>query len=207
MGPPRRSSEQRRVELAEAALDIIAKRGIAALTTRALAEHVGLTTGALFRHFPSLDELLIAVVARVDTVLEQTYPPPELPAAERLWRFVEARSAAVGMRRGILGLVLSEQFRLALPPSGSRRLAAAVRRTREFISETLAEAQRAGDVRDDTPAEALTEIVVGTVLALALAPGAPVGPAASGAVRDALERLLRPQEAAPGERRPRPRSA
>ncbi|MBW2380322.1 MAG: helix-turn-helix transcriptional regulator, partial [Deltaproteobacteria bacterium] len=110
----RRSSEVRQLELTDAALHIIATRGITALSTRSLAEQVGFSSGAIFRHFASLDALLDAVVARVEAVLDSTYPHRELPAQERLQRFVEARSAAVGDQVGILRLVLSEQFLLAL---------------------------------------------------------------------------------------------
>lgn len=167
MSEHRRPTEERRVELIDAALHIIATRGITALSTRTLAAEVGLSSGALFRHFPTLDALLDGVVGRVEAVLESTYPPAELPPAERLARFVEARSTAVGERLGILRLLQSEQFRLALPADGSERLAKCVRRTRRFLADCLREGQLAGDFRADLPAEALTMIVVGTVQALA----------------------------------------
>ena len=55
--------------MTDAALHIIATRGIAALTTRSLADEVGLTSGAIFKHFQSLDVLLEAVVARANRPL------------------------------------------------------------------------------------------------------------------------------------------
>ena len=132
MGEFRRTSSDRRVELTDAALHIIATRGIAAVSTSSLAAQVGLSTGAIFRHFPSLEALLDAVVARVEAVLESTYPPSTLPPVERLERFIEARSTAVGNQLGILRLVLSDQFLLALPERGSARLSACVQKTRAF---------------------------------------------------------------------------
>lgn len=170
MGEIRRTSEDRRVELTDAALRIIATKGIAALNTRTLAAEVGLSTGAIFRHFASLEALLDAVVARVETVLEATYPPKTLPPVERLERFIEARGTAVGAQLGILRLVLSEQFLLALPKGSSRRLSGCVKKTRAFVSECLRDAQATGDVRDDLPVETLAPIVMGTVQMLALSP-------------------------------------
>ncbi len=166
----RRTSEDRQLELIDAALHIIATRGIAALSTSGLAAHVGLTTGAIFRHFASLEALLDAVVARVEALLESTYPPPTLPAVERLERFIEARSTAVGSQLGILRLVLSEQFLLALPKRGSARLAACVQKTRTFVLECVREGQAAGTLRSDLPAKTLAPIVMGTVQMLALSP-------------------------------------
>jgi AcrR family transcriptional regulator len=166
----RRASEDRQVELTDAALRIIATKGIAALTTRSLADEVGLSSGAIFRHFASLEALLDAVVARVEAVLDSTYPPPTLPPVERLERFIEARSTAVGSQLGILRLVLSEQFLLALPKRGSARLSACVQKTRGFVLDCVRQGQDSGALRGDLPAETLAPIVMGTVQMLALAP-------------------------------------
>jgi len=193
MADSRRSSEARQVELTDAALHIIATRGITALGTRSLAEQVGLSSGAIFRHFASLDALLDAVVARVEAVLESTYPPKDLPAPERLQRFVEARSAAVGAQVGILRLVLSEQFLLALPESGSERLSACVQRTRDFVRDCLREGQEAGQFRADVDVYALAVIVMGTIQMLAFSTAKPRQRAAQAqAVRDGLVALLQP---------------
>ena len=189
----RRPTDERRGELTDAALRIIATRGIAELTTRALAEEVGLTSGAMFRHFPSLDALLDAVVHRVEGVLDATFPPEDLPPLERLERFVDARSTAVGANLGIMRLVLSEQFALSLPHDGSRRLSACVAKTKRFLGGCIAEGQADGTIRDDVPAPALGAIVMGATQALALGSHAP---AAATTIRRGLVTLLRPAEAA-----------
>ena len=189
----RRSSEVRQVELTDTALHIIATKGIAALTTRSLAEHVGLTSGAIFRHFPSIEALLDAVVARVEAVLESTYPRSDLPPRERIEKFVAARSAAIGSQVGIVRLVLSEQFLLALPEGGSLRLTACVHRTRDFLRQCIREGQTKGEIRKDLDADALAVVVMGTTQLLALS-AATLRQRASEAqaVRDTLSALLRP---------------
>ncbi len=193
MGEFRRTSEVRQAELTDAALHIIATRGIAALSTRSLAAQVGLSTGAIFRHFPSLEALLDAVVARVEAVLDATYPDATLPASERLARFLEARSTAVGSQLGILRLVLSEQFLLALPKAGSTRLAGAVERTRAFVLECLRQGQSTGELRADLPAETLAPIVMGTIQMLALSSSkARQRDVEARAVQSSLLALLRP---------------
>ncbi|MBK6534266.1 MAG: TetR/AcrR family transcriptional regulator [Deltaproteobacteria bacterium] len=192
MADLRRSTEVRQVELTDAALHIIATRGIAALTTRSLAEQVGLSSGAIFRHFASIDALIEAVVARVELVMESTFPSSELPPRERLDRFVEARSTAVG-GQVIMQLMLSEQFLLALPEGGSARLAACAQKTREFVRACLREGQTAGEFRSDIDAGALVVVVMGTIqmLALSAANRRQIGTAPQ-SVRDALGVLLRP---------------
>jgi AcrR family transcriptional regulator len=75
----RRKSEDRQVELTDAALHIIATKGIAALSTRSLAAQVGLSTGAIFRHFASLEALLDAVVGRVEACSRVHVPAGDAP--------------------------------------------------------------------------------------------------------------------------------
>ena len=179
-------------------------KGIAALTTRSLADEVGLSTGAIFRHFASLEALLDAVVARVEAVLESTYPAADLPPVDRLERFVLARSTAVGNQLGILRLVLSEQFLLALPKSGSDRLTGCVEKTRSFVLACLRDGQTSGELRTDLPAETLAPIVMGTVQMLALSRSKPrQRDAEARAVLGSLLALLRSPVVAPSASRKR----
>lgn len=191
MAVERRSTEQRRVEIADAALRLIASRGIAELSTRLVAEAVGLSTGALFRHFGSLDDILCAVADRVLERLQGTYPPADLPPVERVARLVDARTAAVGEHPGILRLVLSEQFALALPRRAADRLQEAVASTRAFLIQALREGQERGEIREDVAAEALAAIVMGTMQMVAFETVRGVaGAEARARVRDGLMRLL-----------------
>jgi len=58
----RRSTDDRRTQIAATALALLADTPIDALTTRQLAERVGISQPALFRHFRSRAEILEAVV-------------------------------------------------------------------------------------------------------------------------------------------------
>jgi TetR/AcrR family transcriptional regulator len=163
----RRSSAERQVEIADAALRIIEVRGVVALTTSALAEAVGLTTGALFRHFESRDAILEAVAARVESLLRASMPEEDLPPSVRLDRFLDARTVVAGKHAGVLRLMLSEQFALALPATAKRRLRGAVAQTRALVTQTIVDGQAAGVFRANQPAEALAVIVLGTLQMLA----------------------------------------
>lgn len=200
MAPARRPSEHRQAELVTAALFIIATRGIAALSTRALADEVGLTTGAIFRHFPSLEALLDATVERVEALMNASYPSAELPPRVRLERFVEARAAVVADQLPVLPLVASEQFRLALPPRASERVTACVQRSRAFVEQCLRDGQQSGEFRDDIEASALAVIVMGTMqlLARGVAGGGQRG-ARGRAVREGLFALLQRPVATPAK--------
>lgn len=156
----------KRVEIADAALRIIETRGIAALTTSALAAELGVSSGAPFRHFANREEILEAVALRVEELILGTFPPETDPPMERLQALLRARAKVVGGHRGIGRLMFSEQFALALPETAAARLRAVVLRTQAFLLRVLEEGQREGALRGDLAAKALLPVVFGMLMQL-----------------------------------------
>jgi AcrR family transcriptional regulator len=64
-GDPARRSALTRDEIIDAALDLIARDGIGAVTMRRLADEIGVTPMALYHHIPSKKQLLDLTVDRV----------------------------------------------------------------------------------------------------------------------------------------------
>lgn len=187
----RKPTDIRRTEIADAALRVVATHGIAALSTRVLAEAVGLTTGALFKHFPSRDALLLGMAERVHELLQATYPDAALPPRERLDRLAEARLTLVSGSAGVLTLVLSEQFALALPDDAVRVLREAIAQTHAFVARAIRDGQADGSIRADVPADALALLFMGALQMTALARRTGAVAATPHAV-EALEVLFRP---------------
>ena len=61
----REKSYERREQIVEAALDLLADTSLEDLTTRQIARHIGVSQPALFRHFRTRDGILEAVVDRM----------------------------------------------------------------------------------------------------------------------------------------------
>ena len=57
---------------AQAALDLIAEQGVAAVAVEPLARRLGVTKGSFYWHFPSRDALLIAALERWERVEQET---------------------------------------------------------------------------------------------------------------------------------------
>ena len=76
-------ADERRAATGEAVVDLAAEQNPSDITTTAIAQRMGLTQGALFRHFPTKDAILQAVMswvterllARVDKAAEGTTSP------------------------------------------------------------------------------------------------------------------------------------
>jgi AcrR family transcriptional regulator len=166
MAEPTLDLTPKRAEIADAALRIIESRGIAALTTSALAGELGVSSGAPFRHFANREEILEAVALRVEALILDTFPPETAPPLERIKALLQARTRVVGGHRGIGRLMFSEQFAMALPEAAVARLRAVVVRTRAFILAAIEAAQREGAVRSDLAPEALADVVFGMLMHL-----------------------------------------
>ena len=97
--PPthRASGQARRAALLDAAVEVIAERGVAGATHRSVAARAGMPTSTTSYFFSSLDDLLAAalevvgdrIVARVDAVTAQV-ADAELSPQESIERFVDA---------------------------------------------------------------------------------------------------------------------
>ena len=61
----RRSSEERRALAVDAVIELASEMNPADITTAAISDRMGLTQGALFRHFPNKDAVLQAVMESV----------------------------------------------------------------------------------------------------------------------------------------------
>ncbi|MCB9913986.1 MAG: TetR/AcrR family transcriptional regulator [Planctomycetes bacterium] len=159
----RKPTHVRRREIAEAALRRIGAKGSPALTAASLAEDVGLSSGALFRHFTSMDEILVAAVEYAVERIEATLPDPALPPLARLRALAGERVRVVREHPGLAWLLLSDQVWLVVPEAGVARLRQLVRRSRELILGAFTEARAAGALRADVPLEALLPVFTGTV--------------------------------------------
>ena len=193
----RRSSAERRKQIVEAALRIIGRKGIRSLTMSVLAEEVGVTSGALFRHFASRGEILEEMASYAVEKLETTFPAQSLPPLERLLTLARKRVALLGGDPGLSWLMRSEQASLSLPPKAIKALRGIVQRSRSFLLEAIREGVEQQSIRNDIEAEILLIPVVGTIHALIGMPGvhrqaARAGNQGSEAVLDALALLLTP---------------
>lgn len=164
--PTRKAGPERRREIACAALRIIGEEGLTALSTATLAKAVGLSTGALFRHFRNLEEIFGEMVRCAILRIEGTFPSPDLPPLERIAGLARRRIAVLGSERGLAWLFRSEQARLVLPADAAAELAAVAAKTREYLLAALVEGAAGGTIRSDVAPDVLLVPVLGTIHAL-----------------------------------------
>lgn len=167
----RRSSAERREEIATAALYIIGRRGLTSLTMTTLAAEIGVTSGALFRHFESRDDILREVVRHAVDKIDRTFPDGSIPPVERLFTLARNRIRLLGPDPGLAWLLRSEQAYLTMPDDAVEELRNVARRSRRFILKAIREGVAEGSIRADIPPEVLLVPIIGTIHAMIGTPG------------------------------------
>ena len=191
----RKSSVERRKEIVAAVLKIIGKQGFTSLSTNTIAEEVGITSGALFRHFASLQDIFGEVVRYAIAKIERTFPDESLPPLERLLELARNRVRVLGADPGLAWLLRSEQAYLTLPKESGELLHEIAKRSKQYLLMAIREGALQGSIRSDIDPEILLVPVMGTIHALIGMPGVhrlAVGGHNGGPDRvlSALERLL-----------------
>ncbi len=184
----RKSTAVRREEIVDAALAVLADPVNGRFSTRRLAEAVGLTEGAIFRHFPTLDAILLAAVDRVERLLFDGFPPTDADPIDRVGAFFRARARTLVEHPDVPRLLHSDALLRTAGEPAAKRLESARRRSQAFLRSAFREAGETGALAPEVPVEVAVLIVTGAVLALARQRGG--GPDAE-TVWKVLERALR----------------
>ncbi|WP_428609647.1 TetR/AcrR family transcriptional regulator [Sedimenticola sp.] len=115
MGKP---TETRRAEIIESALAVAAEQGVAAVTTQAIADRVGIAQSTIFRHFRSRDEIFFAAINWLGANMLQTLEPcfsGAGPADERLRKLIQTQLEYVSKNKGLPRILFSDRLHLESP--------------------------------------------------------------------------------------------
>lgn len=102
----------RREEIVERTFELVRDRGFAGLRMWQIAEKVGVTEGALYRHFPSKEAILLALVDRMEGRLlgpiRRIASSPDLPPKGKLEEILRHHLRTVIEARSVPILLISE---------------------------------------------------------------------------------------------------
>jgi AcrR family transcriptional regulator len=142
-------SSRRREDIVAAVLALARDRGPEAITTQAIAERIGVTQGAVFRHFPDKDAIWLAVfawvrgalLAAVTASVDERRSP-----LENLERVFEAHVALVSANPGLPRVLFHE-----LRATGDSPVRDAVRSMLDAYRSRLAELFEAAKAARELP--------------------------------------------------------
>jgi len=160
----RKRGEERRSEIVQAALHLLAERGPKEVTTQAIADRVGIAQATVFRHFRTRDEIFVHAIGWIGKqVLAIVDEAPD----ERLRRLVIRQLGLIASLPGLPRLLFSDRLHRESP-----RLKAAVRAVMagylERVAGLIREGQQAGIFSSGYEPESGARLVAASVQGLLL---------------------------------------
>lgn len=166
----RLDADERREEIIRVTLDLAAKQGVDDVTTQDMAQAMGLTQGAVFRHFPSKDAIWLAVMQwvrdRLMAVLDRAASKGRDPL-DALQRMFYAHIDFIAGHPAIPRVLMSEH--LHGRSTMLRQLITEIMLGFEAkIAGLLADAKAQGLTRADLDAHAAATLYIGMIQGLVL---------------------------------------
>lgn len=166
----RKPADQRKAEIAATALRLADELGPDRLTTQAVADAVGVTQAAIFRHFPTKQALWRAVAdALADTMVGAWQRELDGTAApeQRLVALIQAQLRLIEANPAIPAILHSRELQTENAELRLRFLEL-MKRFQGLLSSELRVAQAAGTVRADIASDDCAVLLVSVVQGLAI---------------------------------------
>lgn len=163
-------AQERRTVTVETVVELAGEQNPSDITTAAIAKRMGLTQGALFRHFPNKDAIVQAVMewvaerllARVDKAVQA--PSSPLAGLEAMFMaHVEFVVEHPGVPRMLFG-----ELQRAEATAPKRMVQTLIRRYGERLQRLFEQGKACGEVDSQLDTEAATILFIGTIQGLVM---------------------------------------
>ena len=155
------TSRQR--EITAAAVELISRGGIQSLTIRALAERIGVSEAAIYRHFGSKSEILSAILDSFDKVASDVLDVAlvsEGMALDGIGAFFVDRCARLSKEPDLARVMFAEE-NFQDDPKLAERVLRIMHSHREAVAGLIARGVASGDIRGDVDSKSLFRIIFG----------------------------------------------
>lgn len=128
-------SEVRKHQIVQSARKIVANHGMSFFTIQELSKEVGVSEGAIYRHFKSKDEILLALMQDIERNLLQAISDSARPkegSLDQLKHLMDRHFSARGRRNGVSFVVMAEALCFA-----DQQVKHATRQVLEHYLETV----------------------------------------------------------------------
>lgn len=166
----RKKTELRQQQIIEAVANLIFKSGSEHLTVRRIAAEVGITEGAIYRHFKSKKSILSFLLIHIEEILlcdisteRAGLEPITLSTIEEI---IGNHFSAIDLRKGFSFHVIAEIISLGdreLNKQASETIGKYISRLKELINDGVRDGAIRGDIDLDAAATLLFALIQGLV--------------------------------------------
>jgi TetR/AcrR family transcriptional regulator len=167
---PRLSGEARRAEIIDAVLSLSAERSPGLITTAEIAKALGLSQGAIFKHFPSKEDIWLAVAEQVANSLLATIKQAAEQATAPLAALRAVFLAHVGFvieHPGTPRFIFHELQRAVDSPV-KQRLRGMLANYRQLLVRLLEAAAQRGELDEKINQQAAASLFIGSIQGLVM---------------------------------------
>jgi AcrR family transcriptional regulator len=163
----RQSTVLRRKQIIETLRKIIIKYGSEHVTVRTLAKEIGVSGGAIYRHFKSKREILLFLVDDIEENLigdiEKSYPIKN--PLELLAKISRDLLSSIEQRKGVSFLVIAEIISLG-DKRLNRKISEVLNSFLGHIKQIILEGIKTGEIREDIDVDMATTTFFGMLQGL-----------------------------------------
>jgi len=163
-----RSTIVRQKQIIDAARKLIIRRGSEHVRVREIAKTVGISEGAIYRHFRSKKDILSLLADRIedDLVGDITGASTDGHSAlEALDKVLRSHLSAIEQRRGVSFQVIAEIISLG-DKKLNRKMSEIINKYIGRLKDLLFEGVKSGEIRSDSDLEAATTLLFGMIQGL-----------------------------------------
>lgn len=163
----RKSTTDRKKEIVEATLALIGEKGIEALRTSEIAEKVGFSEAALYKHFSTKKEIIKTtiqtagnkLISSITNAIEEVDTEDEV---EKLQLVLETHFRFIRNNPGITRLLFSDEVHFNREDL-RKELLGIIERYHDFVEKLIENGMKKGQIKENLDTRAATSIYFGLV--------------------------------------------
>ena len=156
---------QRQSDILQESLKLIADKGIQGLTIKNLANAIGVTEPAIYRHFENKQKILIGILSLFKENKEsfmKNVQADDINPLEKLKSMFEIRFKYFAKNRAIASVIFSEEL-FRNDPILSDKVFSIMKENQKTILQIITAGQKASVIKGDVSAEQLAFIIIGAL--------------------------------------------
>lgn len=153
-----------------AAIDIIGESGIQGLSTKEIASKQEISESLLYKHFKSLDEVLVAVIdyfSRFDVMIINTVMKRDITCREKIIEYAKSFVELYESYPALAAIILNYETLMHYDHTRNKVINIIKSRT-DFVSRVIEMGQSTGEIESYYTPQELTDIIKGTIRSMIL---------------------------------------